>query len=373
MLLTGLNLFVSKRNESSFYLGLLGLFFVLTALSNGFFFLIKYGLINDFPYLYKTLMPFSFVIPLLGYWYIEKLLKQIPFFKWTDLLHLIPFFIVFCNYLPFYSMPLQEKELFVMAVVNDLQNIVKMDYGGFISEQTIWYLKVGYSWVYVSLSWNVFNKGSKAFASQNSKSKKISEWLKVFISIKTVYYVFLPAVYLFFLILGKDGISDGKSNEEVAANILFLATALIFFSLSIYLLLKPKLFITIESYKLPREIAVEYSFEDFEKRVIDSQVLNNPDLKINELAKSLQLKPQQITDIVNHSEFSNFRNFINDLRIRQMVLKVSKETYESKSLSGIASDYGFSSESTFYRAFKKTFNTTPQTYFDRTFNDKSND
>ena len=65
----------------------------------------------------------------------------------------------------------------------------------------------------------------------------------------------------------------------------------------------------------------------------------------------------------------NFRDFLNTIRLENMVNHISKKDYEIKSITGLAKEYGFKSESTFYRIFKNSTGYSPSEYRN-SFNNK---
>ncbi|WP_143744260.1 helix-turn-helix domain-containing protein [Polaribacter tangerinus] len=365
MTLTAVNLCFSSKSGSKFYLRILALFFILIVLSNGFFFVVKYGLISYVPHLFKTLMPISFVIPVLGYFYIYKTIKKEDYWLRKDFLHFIPALFITINYLPFFLTGTQEKQEIINAVTSNLQNIVSIDYNGFLEEWMVFTLRIIQSWIYVFLSWQIFRKKGSELADESRNALKIYNWLKVFLTLKTVYYILLPLIYIGVYLIGKNNFFSNYQRE-----IVFLITSLIFFILSIYLLLRPKLFITVLQH-MPTEVKEPVlDISIIKTSINDSKIYKDANLTLADLADALNVKAQDITEAINTSSHNNFRDFINTIRINNMIAEVNKEAYEKKSITGLSKEYGFKSESTFFRVFKSRLKVTPQQFFTQKFSKK---
>jgi AraC-like DNA-binding protein len=89
----------------------------------------------------------------------------------------------------------------------------------------------------------------------------------------------------------------------------------------------------------------------------------NPKLTLTELAQSLSLSPNHLSQIINQYEAVNFHDFINKYRVEEFILNVQKN--KSFSLLGHAYDSGFNSKSTFNSVFKKFKSVTPSQYIAR--------
>jgi len=70
--------------------------------------------------------------------------------------------------------------------------------------------------------------------------------------------------------------------------------------------------------------------------------------------------PHRLSDILNNQYQKNFYEFINGLRVGYAAEKLIGEP--EKSISEFLYAAGFSSKSTFYGYFKKTYECTPSVY-----------
>lgn len=88
----------------------------------------------------------------------------------------------------------------------------------------------------------------------------------------------------------------------------------------------------------------------------------NSDFQILDLAHYFKIPTHQCSSMINNLIGKNFRDWINSHRVDYFI-----KTYPQKStkltIDAIAFESGFSSMTTFYRAFKKETGTMPSTYF----------
>ena len=76
------------------------------------------------------------------------------------------------------------------------------------------------------------------------------------------------------------------------------------------------------------------------------------DLSLRSLAETLDLHPNELSRIINTAFGKNFNDFINEYRIREVIIKMQDPAYDRITLLGIAMDAGFNSKSTFNRTFR---------------------
>lgn len=123
-----------------------------------------------------------------------------------------------------------------------------------------------------------------------------------------------------------------------------------------------ELVITESEYKkssLKTEIATTKHDELLELMKKEKPFLD-PNLTLAELAQSLSLSSNHLSQIINQYEQVNFHNFVNKYRVEEFILKAQNN--KSFSLLGHAFDSGFNSKSTFNTVFKKFKSTTPSKY-----------
>ena len=88
----------------------------------------------------------------------------------------------------------------------------------------------------------------------------------------------------------------------------------------------------------------------------------NPDLALNELAKSVDVHPNTLSQVINSRENRNFYDLVNEKRVNEFLKRVSQPGNEQFTLLGVAFDSGFNSKASFNRNFKKFIGQTPSEY-----------
>lgn len=97
------------------------------------------------------------------------------------------------------------------------------------------------------------------------------------------------------------------------------------------------------------------------KNVMDGEELyKNPNLKVNDLAKAIQIPGYQLSQVLNDNLEKSFTAFVNEYRINEACRILSTDT--NFSIEGVAGEVGFNSKSTFFASFKKIKGVTPSTF-----------
>ena len=97
-----------------------------------------------------------------------------------------------------------------------------------------------------------------------------------------------------------------------------------------------------------------------EKIMTEKAVYKNPDLKLGDLSKEIQISAHQLSQLLNDELGKNFTTYVNEFRIEEacrMLAADYKFTLES-----VGYEVGFNSKSTFFAAFKKFKGVTPAVF-----------
>jgi AraC-like DNA-binding protein len=92
----------------------------------------------------------------------------------------------------------------------------------------------------------------------------------------------------------------------------------------------------------------------------NEKLFSQSELTLTELAKAVDLSPQQLSEILNVHLSKNFSSFINSYRIKEAVY-ILKQSPKIK-LIELSHDVGFQSVSSFNRAFKKETGCSPSSF-----------
>ena len=92
----------------------------------------------------------------------------------------------------------------------------------------------------------------------------------------------------------------------------------------------------------------------------DKELYKNPSLKLNDVAKELNIVGNRLSQLLNDNLGKSFSTFINDYRIEEAKrLLIANQDF---TLEAIGYEAGFSSKSSFYSIFKKYTSTTPSNF-----------
>lgn len=106
---------------------------------------------------------------------------------------------------------------------------------------------------------------------------------------------------------------------------------------------------------------------NLEKIIMTEGLHKDPNLKLSELAKKINISTHQLSQLLNENIGKSFSTYINEYRIEEackLIATDSRFTFEA-----IGYEVGFNSKSTFYAVFKKMKGVTPALYKENT--DKS--
>ncbi len=95
-------------------------------------------------------------------------------------------------------------------------------------------------------------------------------------------------------------------------------------------------------------------------RLAEEEIYTDPNLKIKDIAKLLNIPSRQLSQVINEKLNKNFNQYINEFRInkaKELILENRNYTLEA-----IGNESGFKSKSTFFSAFKKHTGKTPNEF-----------
>lgn len=331
--------------------------------------LIESGWILNVPFLYKTAAPINFLIPPLSYFYVNSVLYDRKSYRKRDFLHLLPFFISFISYLPFYFISFEEKEIIVKNLYQS--GMLGINNDGLIPEYIQFFAREIQSLTYLFFQWQLLINFKKNNLTTNFEvhTKQVLNWLRDFNISCTIAVISL----VFFIVFMKFGNSNLCSILSDLSGSLF---AISFFIITSYLLFRPSVLYGfpfgannqtgLSEKKTNNTGAATKTFESEIKLITDYFKDDKPYLKnnlnINEVALSLQIPGRDVSFILNNHFQQHFPDFVNMYRIQHFINEVENENLNKFTIEFIAKSSGFSSITTFNRAFKKAYSISPTEY-----------
>ncbi len=92
----------------------------------------------------------------------------------------------------------------------------------------------------------------------------------------------------------------------------------------------------------------------------EEKQFKNPDLKLQDVAKQLQISTHSLSQYLNDNLGKSFSVFVNEYRIEAAKeLLITKKEF---TIEAIGYECGFNSKSTFFTTFKSVTKTTPAAY-----------
>ena len=329
-----------------------------------------------FPHVFKTGLPLNFLIAPLSYLYVRGVLYNEKKFQTRDLVHAIPFVIVFINYIPFYLLPVNEKLIVIQNSLNYWPDTFKYQ-AGFLPENFSILFRLILAIIYLLLQWNLIFSYKKVHneSSIQVQINNVLKWLKLFTITSTVIFFGIIGFMLtvFFL--------PSYYNDDLLMQIPSLLVSVGFFVMAAYLLTHPDILsglpfvkykevpsgvVNDKNYRLPY-INEDYKLE-MEKIVLffeTEKPFLNKELNINQVSVALDIPSRELSFIINNHFGQRFTDFLNKYRIEYITKKINKEYLTNFTIEAIASEAGFASKSTFNLAFKKYHQCTPSEYFSK--------
>jgi AraC-like DNA-binding protein len=329
-----------------------------------------------FPHVFKTGLPLNFLIAPCSYLYVRAVLLNEKKFQKRDVIHLIPFFIVLINYIPFYLLPVNEKVTVIQNSLNYWPDTFKYQ-AGFLPENFSILFRLILAIIYLVLQWNLILSYKKVHkeSSIQIQISNVLKWLKLFTITSTVIFFGIIGFMLtvFFL--------PSYYNDDLLIQIPSLLVSVGFFVMAAYLLTHPEILsgLPFVKYKeVPSDVINDKSYmfpyinEDYKlemERIVDyfktEKPYLNKDLNINQVSVALAIPSRELSFIINNHFGQRFNDFLNKYRIEYITKKINKEYLSNYTIEGIASEAGFASKSTFNLAFKKYHQCTPTEYFSK--------
>jgi len=103
-------------------------------------------------------------------------------------------------------------------------------------------------------------------------------------------------------------------------------------------------------------------FQKLELLCKEDHIYTDCTLNREKIAEKLGISAGYVSQIVNTVTGDNFANFINQYRVKAVKEMISNSEYENYNLLTMGLESGFTSKTTFYKAFKKATGQTPNEY-----------
>lgn len=109
-------------------------------------------------------------------------------------------------------------------------------------------------------------------------------------------------------------------------------------------------------------IALKQKGNWLKKKIEAGFLYQDAELSVSSLAEQLDMPAHELSRIINIALKKNFSDLVNEYRVRDIISKMQDPAYDHLTLLGIAFESGFSSKTTFNRAFKEMTGKSPAEY-----------
>ena len=336
----------------------------LIAIEMGFA-IINQSIIPLYEYVF---IPFTYG-PLL-YLYIKFQTVENIHFKWSYILHFLPFLVVFISAIIFRGRPVMRLENF-------------WDTDPFLSFRLIYGLSFFISiTTYSTIAFVLINRHQRNIRNLVSyTSERITlGWLLV---VSISFYLTYVAVFIFgvYVIFAKDQTYDPTLPS-------YFGLTFFAFAFSFYGYKQPGIFneILTESKHLRKEnppaddVDPKYEksglkskdakqyLDQLMKYMVEKKPYLDVDLSIHDVSEELGMPRHYLTQVINGMLGKNFYTFINEYRIEEVKKLLADKAYSKFTLTSIAFEAGFNSKSSFNSVFKTATGMTPSQFKDAHLN-----
>lgn len=343
--------FREKEKTSADYI--LALWFWIIGINTTYFLLIFSGEYVKFPYILGFEIPLPLLHGPMLYLYVQNLSGQSKK-NYTWILHFLPAIIIYIILISFFNLSSEEK---IFIYQNDGST-----YKDLRSNISILIIISGI--FYVCASINSVKKYKKEITQKYSNTDKINlNWL---------YYLIAGISLIWIAVLLRN---DVLIFSLVVVFILLAS----YFGISKVGILNPKDIkaINIDSgnnesvtyptvVKYQKSTASEESIKNIYQKLVDKmekdKIFKDPELTLNNLAITLEIHPNLLSQTINQIENKNFYDYINRHRIEEFKrIAVLQENQKFTFLS-LAFECGFNSKTSFNRNFKKYTDCSPREF-----------
>lgn len=339
------------------------------------FLLVFSGSIIHLPHLYRTAAPITFLIPPLSYLYVRSVLYNEKRWQGVDFLHLLPFLFFLINYFPFFLSPLEYKLEIVSKTIAD-KNFGIVKQLGFLPESVFYLFRPVQAIIYVVFQWRLILSFNRNNPNQfiTDQIKRVTRWLSIFTWASTGN---LAAFFITIVLYLTQENLFSKDELTLIPNTILAVSHLVVFT---YLLINPQVltglpfvrYLETQSNLIENEvIKVPFIYENYSKEIKSlekyftvKKTFLQPNISISQVSVETEIPIRDLSYIINNYYEKRFNDFINEMRCEHFINKIDKNSLDSLTIEAIAFESGFSSKSSFYRAFNRFYSCTPSEYLD---------
>lgn len=299
-----------------------------------------YGMALD---IRTAFIPISFLLflgPLL-YFHSRNLIKDSFSFEKVDWFHLIPGMGLFVYYIVMYFSP-EEVRIGHLHTDFDPFLVILEQFAGVVS--LVIYMSVSYQYI---LGLN----------GTSERKKSEVKWLIKF------YYITYALLFVWISNLTINAVFFEMKSATINYLSLWVALCVYMYWIGIEVFRNEKVLI-LKNFNSRKVDSSE--LDEFKKKIQEimeeQKLYTDPNLTLRKLAEHLEMKPKQLSGLINSSFRKNFYSYINEYRLQEVKQLLIDEDMGHLTIVAIAEQAGFNSKSTFNSYFKKETGMTPKEF-----------
>jgi len=299
------------------------------------------------PALYFVPIYYSLGFGPLIFFYLKAVTNKHFKLQSRDFLHFIPVTLQFLFYLICFLLPYSTKRSFWINV-----------HSPFTYDLEIILVQISLV-VYLILAIKYFRGYKKYLINDFSETSKINlNWLRVIL----ISLLFLTSIWLI------DFLAWVLFHQERIYSILEILIATIGLVLAFGGILQSNLS-QVEYKGAPEVKKTKHDFKVqplITEAILTEMEINksylNPELTLNEFAKTLGIPKRTVSNHINYDLDTTFIDFVNNYRVKEVIEKFKNKEHKRLTMLGIGLSCGFNSKTTFNRIFKKYKGVSPSNY-----------
>lgn len=226
---------------------------------------------------------------------------------------------------------------------------------------TIEGLAIALNFVYWGLTYSLLSRYAKEVRNVISHPQKLKVFLQVF--------MFAIFVCLACWLLSYVGTRFLRYNDAyINYDIVWISIPAFIYLIGYYSIKEPLLF------RIPIKAPVrdtaarlsEAEIEKLNKQLSDlfegEKIYLKNELTLGQLADRMHASKHDVSWLLNHVHNVSFYEYVNSFRVREFLNKAESMSQTNMTILGLALESGFSSKSTFNKAFRSQLNDTPSNY-----------
>ncbi|AXT20435.1 helix-turn-helix domain-containing protein [Flavobacteriaceae bacterium AU392] len=321
--------------------------------------LISSRLILEYPYFVSTGHLFSYSIGPFIYLYTFSLTKKDVKFRWYQVLHFIPFIIYNINKLPSYLQTNAQKTSFLRRYYKAIDSNPQYftESRGFLDIMKGFLLFDLHKIIYIIAAFYIFYNFRKKIKNRYSNLEKTNlKWIHNILYGYLIIWIMIP-IQRFHVFLDIDPLLVHNIESLILSIHIYLIAYMVFSQkseLKLHPIQKPK--------SLPDTKRLENILRAANEMMIEEKLFLNQNLSLSMLAQKVDAKEHNLSKTINDSLGINFFDYVNNYRVEEAKKLLQSQNNKLYTVEHIGALSGFSSKTTFYRAFKKQTGMTPSKF-----------